>query len=64
MAVKKRKPFDSFRQRREGTDMADFLPKNFGLPVHKHILSPTEKHAPVSVSAATPTVFKHQVYYI
>lgn len=37
MAAKKRKPFDSFRQRREGTDLADFLPKNFGLPPSKHL---------------------------
>lgn len=60
MAVKKRKPFDSFRQRREGTDLADFLPKNFGLPVHKHILSPTEKYAPVA-TIPSQTVLK-QVY--
>ena len=37
MATKKRKPFDSSRQRREGTDLADFLPKNFGLPPNKHL---------------------------
>lgn len=35
MAAKKRKTFDSSRQRREGTDMALYLPKNFGLPEHK-----------------------------
>ncbi|XP_053671413.1 homeobox protein 2 [Anopheles nili] len=29
---KKRKPFDSSRQRREGTELASYLPKNFGLP--------------------------------
>uniref|UniRef100_A0A1A9WWT5 C2HC/C3H-type domain-containing protein n=1 Tax=Glossina brevipalpis TaxID=37001 RepID=A0A1A9WWT5_9MUSC len=32
MAAKKRKVFDSSRQRREGTDLASYLPKNFGLP--------------------------------
>ncbi|XP_035901700.1 uncharacterized protein LOC118507368 isoform X10 [Anopheles stephensi] len=32
--TKKRKPFDSSRQRREGTELASYLPKNFGLP-HK-----------------------------
>lgn len=32
-ASKKRKVFDSSRQRREGTDLASYpLPKNFGLP--------------------------------
>ncbi|XP_053669463.1 probable serine/threonine-protein kinase DDB_G0282963 [Anopheles marshallii] len=30
--TKKRKPFDSSRQRREGTELASYLPKNFGLP--------------------------------
>ncbi|XP_058130736.1 probable serine/threonine-protein kinase DDB_G0282963 [Anopheles ziemanni] len=30
--AKKRKPFDSSRQRREGTELASYLPKNFGLP--------------------------------
>lgn len=59
MAVKKRKPFDSFRQRREGTDLADYLPKNFGLPAHKHIGSPTEKYSqaamPVAAAHMTPS---------
>ncbi|XP_055628975.1 serine-rich adhesin for platelets isoform X3 [Toxorhynchites rutilus septentrionalis] len=32
MQTKKRKPFDSSRQRREGTELASYLPKNFGLP--------------------------------
>lgn len=41
VAAKKRKSFDSSRQRREGTDMALYLPKNFGLPEHKEIKSPT-----------------------
>lgn len=32
-ASKKRKVFDSSKQRREGTDLASYpLPKNFGLP--------------------------------
>uniref|UniRef100_A0A182JL81 C2HC/C3H-type domain-containing protein n=1 Tax=Anopheles atroparvus TaxID=41427 RepID=A0A182JL81_ANOAO len=30
--ARKRKPFDSSRQRREGTELASYLPKNFGLP--------------------------------
>ncbi|XP_035789006.1 formin-J-like isoform X5 [Anopheles albimanus] len=34
--TKKRKPFDSSRQRREGTELAAYLPKNFGLP-HKTV---------------------------
>ncbi|XP_058054988.1 serine/arginine repetitive matrix protein 2 [Anopheles bellator] len=34
--TKKRKPFDSSRQRREGTELASYLPKNFGLP-HKTV---------------------------
>lgn len=69
MAVKKRKPFDSFRQRREGTDLADYLPKNFGLPTHKHFGSPTDKYSPAAVPVAaaqmtpSPTVFI-QVNYI
>ena len=35
MQTKKRRIFDSSKQRREGTDLADFLPKNFGLPQNK-----------------------------
>lgn len=31
MNVRKRAPFDSFRQRREGTDLANFLPSDYGL---------------------------------
>lgn len=34
-AAKKRKTFDSSRQRREGTELASYLPKNFGLPASK-----------------------------
>lgn len=34
MNFKKRKPFDSFRQRREGTDLANYLPVSYGLPKH------------------------------
>ncbi|XP_035901697.1 uncharacterized protein LOC118507368 isoform X7 [Anopheles stephensi] len=39
--TKKRKPFDSSRQRREGTELASYLPKNFGLP-HKTVSSSNE----------------------
>ncbi|XP_055836762.1 uncharacterized protein LOC129905330 isoform X2 [Episyrphus balteatus] len=36
MAIKKRKIFDSSRQRREGTELASYpLPKNYGLPAVK-----------------------------
>ncbi|KAL9919566.1 uncharacterized protein ACN427_001469 isoform 3-T3 [Glossina fuscipes fuscipes] len=48
MAAKKRKVFDSSRQRREGTELASYLPKNFGLP-EKPTTSTT------SVVAATKT---------
>jgi hypothetical protein len=34
MNFKKRKPFDSFRQRREGTELANYLPLNYALPKH------------------------------
>lgn len=34
-ASKKRKIFDSSRQRREGTELASYLPKHFGLPASK-----------------------------
>lgn len=32
MNFKKRKPFDSFRQRREGTELATYLPSDYALP--------------------------------
>ncbi|KAL5274707.1 hypothetical protein ACFFRR_001027 [Megaselia abdita] len=35
-ASKKRKVFDSSRQRREGTELSSYIPKNFGLPVTKN----------------------------
>ncbi|CAK1587020.1 unnamed protein product [Parnassius mnemosyne] len=38
MTVKKRKTFDSSRQRREGTDLEQYLPKNFGLPENSPFL--------------------------
>ncbi|KAL4703547.1 hypothetical protein ACJJTC_010167 [Scirpophaga incertulas] len=41
MAIKKRKTFDSSRQRREGTDLEQFLPKNFGLPENSPFLEKT-----------------------
>lgn len=31
MTVQKRTPFDSFRQRREGTELATYLPSDYGL---------------------------------
>lgn len=37
-ASKKRKTFDSSRQRREGTDLEQYLPKNFGLPENSPFL--------------------------
>uniref|UniRef100_A0A1A9UGY5 C2HC/C3H-type domain-containing protein n=1 Tax=Glossina austeni TaxID=7395 RepID=A0A1A9UGY5_GLOAU len=46
MAAKKRKVFDSSRQRREGTELASYLPKNFGLP---------EKPITSTTSVVTPT---------
>uniref|UniRef100_A0A1A9ZI52 C2HC/C3H-type domain-containing protein n=1 Tax=Glossina pallidipes TaxID=7398 RepID=A0A1A9ZI52_GLOPL len=46
MAAKKRKVFDSSRQRREGTELASYLPKNFGLP---------EKPSTSTTSVVTPT---------
>ncbi|XP_026321292.1 uncharacterized protein LOC113231271 isoform X2 [Hyposmocoma kahamanoa] len=60
MAVKKRKTFDSSRQRREGlsashgvdggTDLEQFLPKNFGLPEN----SPFLEKSPPNTAKATP----------
>ncbi|KAJ8712362.1 hypothetical protein PYW07_005204 [Mythimna separata] len=50
MTVKKRKTFDSSRQRREGTDLEQYLPKNFGLPQNSPFLEksppPTARPAP------------------
>lgn len=51
MTMKKRKTFDSSRQRREGTDLADFLPKNFGLPPSKQ----EPKTPPKVTQPQTPT---------
>ncbi|XP_041981764.1 uncharacterized protein LOC121735153 isoform X7 [Aricia agestis] len=59
MTVKKRKTFDSSRQRREGvtapdsrsgTDLEQYLPKNFGLPEN----SPFLEKSPPQVVKATP----------
>ncbi|XP_063365468.1 putative uncharacterized protein DDB_G0282133 isoform X4 [Cydia amplana] len=47
--VKKRKTFDSSRQRREGTDLEQYLPKNFGLPENSPFL---EKSPPNTAKAA------------
>lgn len=60
MTVKKRKTFDSSRQRREGTDLEQYLPKNFGLPENSPFLEksppntakPTPKPKPQSVRNA------------
>ncbi|KAJ2945664.1 hypothetical protein O0L34_g497 [Tuta absoluta] len=61
MAVKKRKTFDSSRQRREGTDLEQYLPKNFGLPENSPFLekSPPATAKPVP-KAKTPSV-KHVI---
>ncbi|CAK1555639.1 unnamed protein product [Leptosia nina] len=50
MTVKKRKTFDSSRQRREGTDLEQYLPKNFGLPEN----SPFLEKSPPNTAKATP----------
>ncbi|KAJ6646268.1 Zinc finger C2HC domain-containing protein 1A [Pseudolycoriella hygida] len=55
MAAKKRKTFDSSRQRREGTDMALYLPKNFGLPEHKEIHKESIK-SPTMIKELSPPV--------
>ncbi|XP_062532071.1 MAP7 domain-containing protein 1 isoform X20 [Bombyx mori] len=60
MTIKKRKTFDSSRQRREGTDLEQYLPKNFGLPENSPFLEksppptakPTLKPKPQSVRSA------------
>lgn len=60
MTVKKRKTFDSSRQRREGTDLEQYLPKNFGLPENSPFLEksppntakPAPKPKPQSVRSA------------
>ncbi|XP_075980648.1 uncharacterized protein LOC142979544 isoform X8 [Anticarsia gemmatalis] len=70
MTIKKRKTFDSSRQRREGltaangansgTDLEQYLPKNFGLPENSPFLEksppptakPTPKPKPQSVRSA------------
>ncbi|CAH0694641.1 unnamed protein product [Spodoptera exigua] len=50
MTVKKRKTFDSSRQRREGTDLEQYLPKNFGLPEN----SPFLEKSPPNTAKPTP----------
>ncbi|CAH2043750.1 unnamed protein product, partial [Iphiclides podalirius] len=50
MMAKKRKTFDSSRQRREGTDLEQYLPKNFGLPEN----SPFLEKSPPNTAKATP----------
>ncbi|KAL0871255.1 hypothetical protein ABMA27_005012 [Loxostege sticticalis] len=50
MTVKKRKTFDSSRQRREGTDLEQYLPKNFGLPEN----SPFLEKSPPNTAKAVP----------
>ncbi|CAG4942364.1 unnamed protein product [Parnassius apollo] len=44
MTVRKRKTFDSSRQRREGTDLEQYLPKNFGLPENSPFLEKSPPH--------------------
>ncbi|XP_075980643.1 uncharacterized protein LOC142979544 isoform X3 [Anticarsia gemmatalis] len=76
MTIKKRKTFDSSRQRREGltaangansgTDLEQYLPKNFGLPENSPFLEksppptakPTPKPKPQSVRSAITKVNK------
>ncbi|XP_055598032.1 uncharacterized protein LOC129747718 isoform X7 [Uranotaenia lowii] len=55
--TKKRKPFDSSRQRREGTELASYLPKNFGLPQGHPAarVSPPKTTIPVRKFSKTPT---------
>lgn len=51
---KKRKVFDSARQRREGTSLSTYvLPKNFGLPNAEKVAG---LHTPSSVSRETSSV--------
>ncbi|XP_058465043.1 putative uncharacterized protein DDB_G0277255 isoform X3 [Malaya genurostris] len=60
MQSKKRKPFDSSRQRREGTELASYLPKNFGLPQNhpQTRVSPPKTTNPVRKlsTSKTPTM--------
>ncbi|KAM8713257.1 hypothetical protein ACLKA7_013552 [Drosophila subpalustris] len=54
MAAKKRKPFDSSRQRRDGTALSTYvLPKNFGLPNAEKAAG---LHTPPGVSRESSTV--------
>ncbi|KPI96961.1 Protein FAM164A [Papilio xuthus] len=48
--AKRRKTFDSSRQRREGTDLEQYLPKNFGLPEN----SPFLEKSPPNTAKPTP----------
>ncbi|KAG6443238.1 uncharacterized protein PF11_0213 isoform X2 [Manduca sexta] len=66
MTVKKRKTFDSSRQRREGmkatnsntgTDLEQYLPKNFGLPEN----SPFLEKSPPNTAKPTPKTKPHSV---
>ncbi|XP_046969788.1 J domain-containing protein DDB_G0295729 isoform X6 [Vanessa cardui] len=57
MTVKKRKTFDSSRQRREGTDLEQYLPKNFGLPEN----SPFLEKSPPNTAKAAPKPKNHSV---
>lgn len=55
MHIQKRTPFDSFRQRREGTGLETYLPSNYGLIVKPKTskLSPTDsKSASRSVGSS------------
>lgn len=60
MHIQKRTPFDSFRQRREGTELETYLPSNYGLISKPKTskLSPTETKS-VSRSVCTPLAKFH-----
>lgn len=50
MTVRKRTPFDSFRQRREGTELATYLPSDYGVIKQR---SPSLHREPPRISSKT-----------
>lgn len=60
MASKKRKPFDSSLQRREGTDLANFipLPDHYNLPKTK-LNTSTDDRITVPVRVVNTLLFRH-----
>lgn len=52
MHIQKRTPFDSFRQRREGTGLETYLPSNYGLIVKPK----TSKLSPTDTKSASRSV--------